>query len=375
MPPDPSNRIFASTEAKAARAALEEQFARDQFTSTDGSRSYGSGCGTPIGTRSPGNADILVAFVRPRVVNTVSEFSSATEMSLATEITQLALVQRDANGQWQGMLHITRDTLRWHLHSDGDPEKWRVCGLPGHANGWNPNRSEKPMTQWLPINGVNTELGPKVIWETNMSWAKLKRIADSVSKLPPDFVVEGNPEPELPIYYRDVCPGEGCSFGPWLACDTVRILTEAKGSAPTAFMLHRGDTITALTGDIKITQAGKVVFSTKIRVDQEGTHALFTPADTLYPLIHLGEGFGSWYFRGKGGGGFFFFGTSDNTAEIDTGPNEGYSVVRQARHEWWVKVRTSKGREGWFTPSGYMVGMSPHYEEGAFACPPVEKPE
>jgi hypothetical protein len=153
-----------------------------------------------------------------------------------------------------------------------------------------------------------------------------------------------------------------------LVCDTVRILKEATTGSPTAYMLHRGDTITALSGDVKIVQAGKVVFSRYVRVDMEGTHALFTPADTIYPLIHTGEGFGSWYFRGKEGGGFFFFGTVDNTAEIVGGPHEGYSVVRTAKHEWWVKARNKKGQVGWFIPSGWMPGMSPHYEEGAFTC-------
>jgi hypothetical protein len=187
------------------------------------------------------------------------------------------------------------------------------------------------------------------------------------------FVVEGNPEPKMPVYYRDICPGEGCSYGEWLACDTVRILTEAKPAAPTAFVLHRGDTITAITGDVHVLQAGKVVFSRNVKIDMEGTRMSLTPADTIYPLLHSGEGYGSWYFHGKEGGGFFFFGQTDEPDMIRNRPEDGYSVVRMSKHEWWVKARNKKGQEGWFIPRTGMRGMSPHYEEGPFACPAAEK--
>lgn len=370
MPADTSNRIFATSELKAARDTLETVLSKDQFTSTEAPRSHGKGCLNPL-TGKSSNAEIGSVFVRPRIL-TIWPADSSGEKTLATEVTRLALIRRDANGLWRGVMEITRDTVSWRLQSDGKTGNWAVCELPGHGNGNNSDGSPKAMTAWLPINTANTDIGPKVVWEGSMTWSRLRQLADSISKLPPDFVVEGNPEPKLPIYYRDLCPGEGCSFGQWLACDTVRILKEASAGSPTAFVLHQGDTLTAVTGDVKILQAGKVVFSRVVKVDQEGMHALFTPADTLYPLIHTGEGFGAWYFRGKESGGFFFFGTVDNTAEISTEPVEGYSVVRMAKHEWWVKARTKKGQEGWFMPIGFMPGMSPHYEEGPLACPKIE---
>jgi hypothetical protein len=293
-----------------------------------------------------------------------------TEKTFSVEVTRLAVIRRDPSGKWHGAVDVTRDTLTWKLQSETVPLKLAPCDFPAHANrSTDANgmfyRLGEP---WLPINAANTEIGPKVIWEGGMTWSKLRQLADSVANLPPNFVVEGNPEPELPIYYRDLCPGEGCEFGQWLACDTVRVLKDARTGAPTAFVVHRGDTITTLTGDVKITQAGMVIFKRIVRIDEEGTHALFTPADTLYPLIHTGEGFGSWYFRGKEGGGFFFFGTVDKTAEIGIPSSEGFAVARHADHEWWVKARNRKGQEGWFQPNGYMPGMSPHYEEGALAC-------
>jgi hypothetical protein len=372
VPEDTTAKLFNSDEAKGARAALEAQLASDQFNSTQGaSGSYGAACSAPVANAAQSsNADVRVVFVRPRVVGIASE--GATGRLLGAEITRLALIQRDMKGQWTGAVHVTRDTLWWHMRSDDEVVKWAVCGLPGHENGYNHDFSRKPFTPWLPINSVSAESGPKVTWDSNMSWAKLRHIADSVSKLPSDFVVEGNPEPALPIYYRDICPGEGCEFGEWLACDTVSVHKEAKATAPVAFTLRRNEFFTAVTGDFHILQAGKVVFNRKVRVDEEGTHMLFTPADTLYPLAYTGEGFGTWYFRGKENGGYFFFGqvtASPDGIDDPDARREAYSIVRPSMAQWWVKVRTKKGQEGWFVPTEGIRGTSPHYEPLPKACP------
>lgn len=362
-PPDTSDRTFATDELKAARDTLEARLKRDQFLSTVTTSSRGTGCLNSL-VANVSNPEILAVFVRPRVISMRPQDSS-WEKTADTEVTRLALIRQDVHGQWRGVVAVMRDVLHWKLQSDGKSGNWAVCELPGRDNGHNSDGSPKPMTAWLPINSANTEVGPKVIWDGDMTWSKLRQLADSVSKAQPEFV--GNPEPKMPIYYRDLCPGEGCSFGRWLACDTVRILKEAESGSPMAFMLNRHDTITALTGDVKIHQAGKVVFSRVVKVNMEGTHTIFTPADTLYPLIHTGEGFGGWYFRGKKGGGFFFFG-GIVSGDRSTRMGEGYSVVRFAKHEWWVKARNKKGQVGWFIPRGGMPGMAPHYEEGAFAC-------
>jgi hypothetical protein len=369
MPLDTPNAVFATDGARAARALLEAQLNKDQFIADDPARAYGTPCLNPIVIKTS-RPELAFAFVRPRVLTMTPQEDIGSEKTFSVEITRLAVIRRDPSGVWHGAVEVTRDTLTWKLQSETVPLKLALCDFPAHANrSTDANgmfyRLGEP---WLPINAANTEIGPKVIWEGGMTWSKLRQLADSVAKLPPNFVVEGNPEPELPIYYRGLCPGEGCEFGQWLACDTVRVLKDARVGSPTVFIAHRGDTIAASTGDVKITQAGKVVFTRVVKVDQEGTHAVFTPADTLYPLIHTGEGFGPWYFRGKEGGGFFFFGDVEKTPDIEGHSSEGFDIVREAKHEWWVKARNKKGQEGWFQPSRYMPGMSPHYEEGALTC-------
>ena len=182
-----------------------------------------------------------------------------------------------------------------------------------------------------------------------------------------------NPEPRLPIYYRNLCPGEGCQFGEWLTCDTLRVLSDQNENAKTAFVLHRGDRFTAVTGDEIVTQAGMVVFTRDVKIDEEGIKLEFTPADTLYPLAYTGEGFGTWYFRGKEDESVWFFGNMEPIEGYGHDSKDGYRVVRPSDTEWWVKVRAKDSREGWTIPGGSIYGMAPHYEPVPATCPP-DKP-
>ena len=370
---DTTKTYFSGADVRQIRGVLEAQLAKDQFTSTDTDPlPYGTACNnSSYPMRGYANDEVRVAFVRPRVVGMRFQGGSAESrlVYVGVEITRIAVVRRDSAGAWKGSIDVRRDSLEWRVNTREVGGKWIICGSPAHNNGYNADtRTDNPPSPWLPIRFALAEHLPTQ-WETKTSWANVRRIADSVATLPSGTIVEGNPEPKLPIYYRNICPFEGCEFGTWLACDTVRTLTEAKTAAPTAFVLQRGDTITALTGDVHVLQAGKVVFSRNVKIDQEGTRMSLTPADTIYPLLESGEGYGSWYFRGKESGGFFFFGETDDPEWIHNRPEDGYSVVRPSKHEWWVKGRNKKGQEGWFIPKAQFRGMSPHYEDGPFACP------
>ena len=175
--------------------------------------------------------------------------------------------------------------------------------------------------------------------------------------------VAGNPEPKVPIYFHNVCPGEGCEFGEWATCDTALVHKEPTEESPIAFVLTPGTRFTAVTGDEIVTQAGKIVFSRPVKSDNpEGPYS-FTPADTLYPLVYEGEGYGAWYLHGKRSGGSFFFGNGD-AEELGEEPDDaGYTMLRPIHSEWWVKLRTKDGKEGWFIP-GDVRGKAPHYESG-----------
>ena len=175
--------------------------------------------------------------------------------------------------------------------------------------------------------------------------------------------VPDNPEPTIPIVFADICPGEGCRYGTWIACKPIAVLSESRLDAPVIFALSRGDTLISLTGNEVVERAGKIVFRDTVRVRTDGwSRYLFTPADTLYPLAYDGEGLGSWYFHGRLGAGTWFFNEYGHSQ-----PDPGIVVVRAWLTRWWVKARNHDGKEGWFeSQSGMVWDPRSHYADG---CP------
>lgn len=364
---------FTPEDVAVVKRVLEARLRLDEFTTNGPASPYVKPCRfyDTTSVRPYASNDAHLAFVRPRLIKITfaGDDHYVRLVNASAEIVRVGLVQRGVDGKWYGVAGVTRDTVSLLVSSSVADSAWTVCEKPAHTNGWNSNGQPKPVSAWLPIHAADAER-MAVVWG-QLTTLKLGQIADSVSKLPFTHVVEGNPEPPMPKIYKDVCPGEGCAFGEWLTCDTLRVFAAADNNAKTAFVLHRGDRFTALTGDVRIKEAGKVVFTRNVKVDQEGMQFFFTPADTLYPLLYEGEGFGSWYFRGKESGGFFFFGNADQDATdipVVAGVS-GYVVTRPINSEWWVKVRARNGAEGWLRPHGSIYGMSPHYEEMPKACP------
>ena len=366
---------FSEEDLSAVKSVVEGRLHLDQFTGSGATTPYGNPCRfyDTTSVRKYTTDDVRFAYVRPRLIKIsfAGDDNYVRRVNVAAEITRVALLRRGADGKWHAAVRATRDTLSILVVSSVKDTTWSVCEKPGHFNGWSEGGvSERPWSPWIPVRAPDVDR-MAVVWDDGFTTPKVRQLADSVSKLSQTYVVEGNPEPPMPKIYKDVCPGEGCSFGEWLTCDTLRVFTEAADNPKTAFMLHRGDKFAAVTGDVRIKQAGKVVFKRNVKVDEEGMHFFFTPADTLFPLLYEGEGFGSWYFRGKESGGFFFFGNADQEAtDVPVVASEGgYEVVRPIDSEWWVKVRAKNGREGWIIPSGSIFGMSPHYEEMPKSCP------
>ena len=166
------------------------------------------------------------------------------------------------------------------------------------------------------------------------------------------------------MIFADVCPGEGCHYGIWIACRPITALSEARADASVAFTLHSADTLVSLTGNQIVERAGKIVFRDTVRVrTEELSRYLFTPADTLYPLSYDGEGLGTWFFHGRVGGGTWFF--NENNARGQ--PDPAIVVARERITRWWVKARNHDGKEGWFEfKSGMVWDPTSHYADG---CP------
>jgi hypothetical protein len=96
----------------------------------------------------------------------------------------------------------------------------------------------------------------------------------------------------LPYVKRPACPGEGCAYGTWLACDTVSVYSHEADTTDRAFYLAREEPFEVLAGAIHMTRPEVVIVSRptyQIGFQQSGV--LFQPGDTLYVLSYIAEGF------------------------------------------------------------------------------------
>jgi hypothetical protein len=179
----------------------------------------------------------------------------------------------------------------------------------------------------------------------------------------------------MPIVIKDFCPGEGCNFGVWLACQSFEAHVIESAKSPIVFRLKRSTLFRAVTGTLHVTQAGLVAFRDTFRLHDEdvlGPDTLFfTPADTVYPLFYGSEGTGNWYFRGKQSGGPWFI------SDYHTSFAKSKIVIqlRRAVIHWWIRARNSDGLEGWIDlgstdyPPLARVEMDPQDLDPPMKCP------
>jgi hypothetical protein len=168
-----------------------------------------------------------------------------------------------------------------------------------------------------------------------------------------------NPAPPTPWIASGTCPGEGCTFDEaWTACTTVVARKEKRPDASPAFILHRGDQVRVVTGDVHVDVPGMVVFrDTLTYVPEPGVPSShdtvrFARTDTLYLLNYLGEGSLVWWLHGRADTGQVFWWT---WPEPNPDPEDRAVLVRRTRAPWWVRVRNDAGAEGWLVP-GFSIG-------------------
>lgn len=149
----------------------------------------------------------------------------------------------------------------------------------------------------------------------------------------------------MPLVERPACPGEGCSFGEWLACDTVSVFLHEGDTTALAGRLLPGEPMTVHDGAVIVRTPGIVAVQRDgpRGFSQAGEVAL-APGDTVYVLNYLGEGvFNAW--------------VRDTLMEVEVfwpwddwlvGDDHDYAgeVVQEADTEFWLRVAAPGGGEG-----------------------------
>ena len=171
----------------------------------------------------------------------------------------------------------------------------------------------------------------------------------------------------IPHVNRPACPGEGCAYGEWMACDTVFVHARETTTSPVAFQLAPMERFEVTEGATHILTAGVVVVKRpQIHAEYARDPVEFQAGDTVYVLDYLGEGFFNTWYR-------------DTMLETEvfwpweprrTGPDYDFAgdMVQEPRTQFWVAVGHAKG-------SGYVFAdsaeLAPAYslDDEPLRCP------
>lgn len=173
-----------------------------------------------------------------------------------------------------------------------------------------------------------------------------------------------NTPPRMPWLLQGVCGDGGCRFGQWTACSTVVATRDKWRGSAESFTLHRGEEFTALTGDVHVEQPGVIGFRNAFTTPIEKEDATgpvvtiyhFTPADTLYPLVRIGERQMVWWFRGAADTGGEFWRPDPAVYRPDA--LRASMLMRSPTSTSWIRLRNARGQEGWSVYDPYKMAMA-----------------
>jgi hypothetical protein len=163
--------------------------------------------------------------------------------------------------------------------------------------------------------------------------------------------------PRMPMVLAGSCPGESCTYGYLVtACEDIALVTtDSSGAKPTGIIVHKGDTVTLVTGNLHLLEPGIAVMKrdhaiTDIVDDDykapRPDTLRFFAGDTVYVLDYLELGSWNWWYRGKpGSGNEFWTGVLQRSHSRDDDQKPAASISRP-RGEWWYKLQVDTGNEG-----------------------------
>lgn len=161
-----------------------------------------------------------------------------------------------------------------------------------------------------------------------------------LAQLNPALTPQKAPKPALPKIDENACPFEGCRFGKWTAREPVQLYSTWRSDRKPLRTLGKGEAATAVTG-VYITFE-----PAEIQVTAPMPQYGLNPGDTVFGYMSIGEGFFNAWFNGYW---VQEFDGSGVESPDGSGCNRNCTgkLLKPARSEWWVKIRTNDGTIGW----------------------------
>jgi len=184
----------------------------------------------------------------------------------------------------------------------------------------------------------------------------------------------------FPLPYVVEARCEYC-WNPVVVCAPVQVRAEVRPDADVLFMLEPGDSVSMVTGKWYVEVPDVVVFNDTLRVRDfreewgygfppEMDSVVILPGDTAYVFTYSSEGgTGDWWYRGQ----------LRQTENVWLSPhNIPWAADFERRvatslgtlvAQWWMKIRTADGGEGWIPDDTMTVRYANHYDPQIRPCP------
>ncbi len=170
----------------------------------------------------------------------------------------------------------------------------------------------------------------------------------------------GPPQVGKPYVEFGVCEGECCVLGPFRATARVPVLVSAKPSAKIVDWLAPGDTVHPSEGDLHWKRVGGVLLTRPHRYEglDDTVTGVLQRGDTVPVLSEAGEGYVNIWHAGQKRLVYIFW---DGGREYPPPKDPPGRLVVRGEADWWLRLRTKRGVEGW-------VRWSPHLSLVSTLC-------
>lgn len=150
--------------------------------------------------------------------------------------------------------------------------------------------------------------------------------------------------PRIPVDEPGACPFLCCTYREWTVEWDTDVRTDRRDDAPVAFHAATRDRVTALTGVVTTTKAGRAVPKRQVTVGTK--HLVVTAGQPIYLLRSVGSG--DWKIWVDGVTDEQYIGSPAYCGNEKQSSDECAIEVReQPVTVWWVRMRDALGREGW----------------------------
>lgn len=156
--------------------------------------------------------------------------------------------------------------------------------------------------------------------------------------------------PPIPFIDRDVCPGEGCHFGRWIADEPITVYSVEGEPDRIAFVIEQDESYVAETGNMWIQRPGLVRITKAVELGSpvdDGTAPALTlsPGDTLAVLTRLGEG---WYHVWREDAVYLVKVCWTRNVDPTSAQSQACGIlIDECDCQWWIRVRNNAGDVGW----------------------------